>query len=171
MLLNKKTLALAAAAVLLGSLAMQTAQAASFNFTGNVSYSASSPSLLGEAISGQFSYSDAAAALAGPDGTVELLSFDVNFLGQTYQLGQAVDAYVQFESGVLIGPNAGFTYGATSLQLQSFFGSSGFAYNAGGFDSFGDLTVSAVPEPSTWALGLAGLAVIGVMARRRRQQA
>jgi hypothetical protein len=133
MLLNKKTLAFAAtaAAVLFGSLATPSAHAASFNFSGNVNYSAGSPSLLGETISGQFSYSDAAAALGGPDGAPELLSLDFNFLGQTYHLSQATDAYAQFESGVLVGPNAGFTLGASTLQLQSFFGASGFTYTAG----------------------------------------
>lgn len=169
MLLNKKTLALTAAAVLLGALTLQTAQAASFNFIGNVSFSTGSPSLRGEAISGRFSYSDAAAALAGFDGTAELLSLDVSFLGQTYHLGQAADPYAQFEDGVLVGPNAGFTNGGTTLQLQSFFGGKGFTYTVGGFDSLGHLSISAVPEPSTWALGLAGLAVIGALARRRQQ--
>jgi len=56
------------------------------------------------------------------------------------------------------------------LQLQAFFGYVGFTYSLNGKDSLGDLSVSAVPEPSTWALGLAGLAVMGSIARRRRQQ-
>lgn len=33
----------------------------------------------------------------------------------------------------------------------------------------GELTVSAIPEPSTYALLVAGLGVVGLVARRRRQ--
>jgi len=153
-----------ALALLTGALA---AQAATYSFSGAVT---SGPQL-GQLLSGQFSFDDAAAALAGPDGTVALTGLSLSFLGQTFQLPAAIDAYAQFEGGQLLGPNAGFTGFATpgaTLQLQSFFGSSGFTYNAGGLDSLGDLTVSAVPEPAGWALGLAGLAVVAGLSRRRR---
>jgi len=154
----------AAMALLTGAL---TAQAATYNFSGTV---ISGPQL-GQLLSGQFSFDDAAAALAGPDGSVDLTGLSLSFLGQTFQLGQALDPYAQFEGGQLIGPNAGFSGfavpGAT-LQLQSFFGSSNFTYNAGGLDSLGELSISAVPEPASWALGLAGLAVVLGLSRRRR---
>ena len=161
-----KTLAKTAAALALSCGAL-AAQAATYSFSGTVSFGP----LLGQAISGQFSFDDAAAALAGPDGTVNLLSLDVSFLGQSFQLGQATDAYAQFEGGQLLGPNAGFTgfpVAGAALQLQSFFGASGFSYNANGLDSIGDLSISAVPEPAGWALGLAGLAVLACLSRRRQ---
>jgi hypothetical protein len=34
-----------------------------------------------------------------------------------------------------------------------------------------DLTVSAVPEPATWIMMIAGVGLMGVMLRRRRPQA
>jgi hypothetical protein len=161
---NLKTLAFAAGL----ALASQAASAASFNLSGVVDFSAANPSLVGQTIAVQFSYSDAAAALAGLDGTVDLLSLDVSFLGQTYHLPQAVDAYAQFEGGKLVGPNAGFANVAGGdLQLQSFWGRSGFAYSLHGADSVGDLSVSAVPEPSSWALSLVGLLGLGALAHRR----
>jgi MYXO-CTERM domain-containing protein len=163
-MIKLKTLALVAAL----ALASQAASAATFNFTGVVDFSAASPSLVGQSIAVAFSYDDVAAALAGPDGAVDLLSLDVSFLGQTYHLPQAVDAYAQFEGGLLVGPNAGFAdVAGGALQLQSFWGSSGFAYSLNGADSLGDLSVSAVPEPASWALGLAGLGLLGAVVRRR----
>jgi MYXO-CTERM domain-containing protein len=162
--LHTLTRGAAALALFTGALA---AQAATFNFSGTVNFGPQ----LGQQLSGQFSFDDAAAALAGPDGTVALSSLSLSFLGQTFQLAQAIDPYAQFEGGQLLGPNAGFSGFATpaaTLQLQSFFGSSGFTFSANGQDSLGDLTISAVPEPASWALGLAGLAVLAGLSRRRR---
>ncbi len=166
---NIKSLALA-----LGlALGAQVASAATYTFSGQISFSAQTPSLLGETLTVSFSLSDAAvAALNGGDGSVALSSLNLSFLGQTRDLSQAIDAYAQFEAGQLIGPNAGFQgLAGGDLQLVSSFGNSSFYYSLNGKDSLGDLSVSAVPEPSTWALGLAGLAVVGSLARRRRQQA
>ncbi|MCV2360344.1 PEP-CTERM sorting domain-containing protein [Paucibacter sp. TC2R-5] len=166
MIFNLKTLALAAGL----ALASQAASAASFNFSGVVDFSPTASKLVGEFIAGQFSYDDQAALLAGPDGTVALQSLDLSFLGQTFHLAPGSDAYAQFEGGALVGPNAGFAGVAGGyLQLLSVWGSSGFSYSHHGADSLGSLTVSAVPEPSTWALSLVGLLGLGALARRRAQ--
>jgi hypothetical protein len=38
----------------------------------------------------------------------------------------------------------------------------------GNTDTFLDYTIAAVPEPSSWALLIAGFGLTGLMARRRR---
>ncbi|MDC6695439.1 FxDxF family PEP-CTERM protein, partial [Leclercia adecarboxylata] len=77
--------------------------------------------------------------------------------------------YAQFDAGSLTGPNALFnTAGGGRLELQSFFGSSNFTYNIAGTDKLGTLTISAVPEPQTYALMLGGLAAVAFIARRRK---
>jgi hypothetical protein len=52
-------------------------------------------------------------------------------------------------------------------------GSYSFSYQNAGGDNFGALldnvSVSAVPEPETYAMLLAGLGFVGFMARRKRR--
>lgn len=100
--------------------------------------------------------SDLAAGLAGTLDTASLISLSLNFQGQSFTLAQASTAYApyaQFDAGSLTGPNALFnTAGGGRLELQSFFGSSNFTYNIAGTDKLGTLTISAVPEPQTYAL-------------------
>ncbi len=67
-------------------------------------------------------------------------------------------------------PHAGsFTFNAatTGTYTALVFGKPG---TTTGFSSFG-LTVAAVPEPETYAMMLAGLGLIGVIARRRKESA
>lgn len=155
----KKSL-LALAALSLAGLA----QAATYNFSGSFDAQSGAP-----ALSGQFSFDESLVAAAGGDGQFALSALSLNFMGQSYSLAQAFDPYVQFEAGALVGPNASFqTANGGTLALQSFFGSSNFTYTLNGADSSGTLSISAVPEPSTWLMSLAGLAAVGAIARRRK---
>lgn len=153
------------------------AHAGTYNFTGHFD---SDPSTT---ISGTFSFDDVTAAgvIAAGDGVedwVDLTSLTVNFGGQTYTLAQAVPGTAQAEFFLgdlnnLSGANAVFqNIGSTSstLALNSSWGLSSFAYKLNGVDvGSGSLTISAaVPEPASWALGLAGLAAIGLLMSRRR---
>jgi hypothetical protein len=155
----KKSL-LALAALSLAGLA----QAATYNFSGSFDAQSGAP-----ALSGQFSFDESLVAAAGGDGQFTLSALSLNFMGQSYSLAQAFDPYVQFEAGALVGPNASFqTANGGTLALQSFFGWSNFTYTLNGADSSGTLSISAVPEPSTWLMSLAGLAAVGAIARRRK---
>lgn len=155
-----RTTTLALAALTLAG----AAQAATYQFQGSFDTAATVTVL-----TGSFSFDDTLAAAGGFDGTFDLTALTVSFQGQTFTLPQATNAYVQFEGGTLTGPNALFqTAAGGQLELQSFFGSSNFTFNQAGKDQLGTLTISAVPEPQTYALLLGGLAAVGFIARRRK---
>lgn len=163
-MIRKSALALAAALTLVG-----TANAATYAITG--SYDADPTA---DVLTGSFSFSDSDIAAGSIDDTFALTALTLTFQGTTYTLTNAVNAYVQFDAGMLVGPNASFDTGNGVLSLQSFsfFGtnSSNFIYTvAGGGDASGTLNfTAAVPEPASYALALAGLGALGLVARRRK---
>jgi hypothetical protein len=63
--------------------------------------------------------------------------------------------------------------GASGIAATTFtpYMDEGFAVRAYFDASSGRVTIAAVPEPETYALMLAGLALMGGIARRRRNQA
>jgi hypothetical protein len=95
--------------------------------------------------------------------------------------GQNLNGILNFGFG---GTNANSTYasglnlvrvngGASGLlpTVYTPYADEGFAVRAFLDSGSGDLTIAAVPEPETYAMLLAGLGLMGAIARRRRNQA
>jgi hypothetical protein len=73
-------------------------------------------------------------------------------------------------SGQLAAGNYALQWGG-SIQSDSFdVGVLGTQFGSGEFTQFGQLTVTAVPEPETYAMFLAGLGLMGAVARRRKSK-
>ena len=152
-------LALAACALFASAAQANT----SYNFGGVVEDGV----LAGQSFSGQFSFDETLLA-ATPDYLMPS-TLTLTFNGTVYTLATALDGSIgiAFDAGKPVGIDAVWGNDANGLVLSSGFGSPYLADTAG---NFGSVTISAspVPEPASWALGLAGLAAIGLLMNRRR---
>lgn len=163
-----KTTALAA--LLLVSVSAAQAAIQTYSFNGALE----SGALIGESYLGQFSFDDATLTLTGEE-YLGVNSLNMSFLGSNWGLGQLEPGAVA-EVRFVDGSFTGLSYSA-SLNGVGFStipglvdGSDAFvAYSpATGLEGTGTLTLAPVPEPTTYAMLLAGLALMGTVARRRR---
>ena len=171
-------LTLATSAALM--LAPALSQAASFTFSGQVD----DGPLVGQAFAGSFEF-DASSVTPTFEGNLPLSAFSMLLAGQTYSLASADAApvAVYYEGSFL-----GLSYidaDAANPLLRPFvalvpgFLSLGDAYLAydqssdpnAGLAGYGSFSVAVVPEPAALLLMLAGLGVVGGMARRSRHAA
>jgi len=159
----------ALAAVLLGAMPAAQAAVQTYSFNGAID----SGHYLGETFSGQFSFDDAGLSLSGTE-YVNLASLSLNFLSTNWTLANAVplsNSDVTFENGNFLG----LSFSAESANV-SFSVIPGFSAVSESFIAYdtplgnsgaGSVIYAAVPEPESYALLLAGLGLMGVLARRR----
>ena len=106
-------------------------------------------------------------------GPVDLASFSVQLDNNTWTNPVNVLQFLDASGHVIAGtdvsygmlPQGGFTVASVSpVQGVS---SVLLLFGSRDFDNLHITTMAAVPEPSTWALGLAGLGLLGMATRRR----
>jgi hypothetical protein len=73
-------------------------------------------------------------------------------------------------SGQLTAGNYALSWGGSIRSQSSTVGLLGTQFGSGEFTQLGQLTVTAVPEPETYAMFLAGLGLMGAVARRRKSK-
>jgi hypothetical protein len=162
----------ALAALLVAVLPAAQAATQSYAFNGTID----SGSQTGESFSGQFSFDDAALGLSG-EQYLGVDSLDMSFLGAHWGLGQlesGAAAEVKFVDGVFAGLSYAASLNGTSVALMSGTVDTTDAYlaytPATGFEGDATVIYAPVPEPQTYAMLLAGMAIMGTMAARRRQR-
>lgn len=157
--------------------ALPAAQAATYSFSGMMD----SGSLIGESFSGNFSFDD--LGLTGIDLEIRgLNSLSLSFLGTTYTLGNADSSPdVSFLNGSFLGLSYSVTtstFGFSAISGTSDTSDAFLAYDklsggniVDGQSSSGLIFYLPVPEPESYAMLLAGLGLIGLVARRRSKAA
>lgn len=157
-----RPLLIAAAALLAAS-----AHAATFSFSGVID----AGPLATDNVSFSGSYDVDTSALTGVGfESLTLSAFSLNFLLNDYTL--AAGATADYQDGVFLGVSYSFSDASHTLNMTSGSLDLSDAYlhytPAGGIESSGSYSVTAVPEPETYALMLGGLGLVGWMARRRK---
>lgn len=151
-------------------IAASAAHADSFNFNGSID----AGPLSGQSFSGSFTV-DTSAVTGSAFEQLLLSDFSLNFNALGYS--QNGTATADYADGVFLGLSYSFSTESYQLSMLSgtFDASDAVLYFQPMLNgapvptaSSGLYTVTAVPEPETWALMLGGLGAIGMLARRRR---
>lgn len=153
--------------------AFPAAQAAtqSYTFNGMLEYGA----LLGQTYSGSFSFDDVSLTSIGSEW-LAVSSLSMNFGSTNYTLvDAAATSEVAFLDGNFLGLSFSNSTGDPLFSLiagQSTLSEAFVAYDTNlGLSGTGNLSfAAAVPEPESYAMLLAGLGLMGLMARRRSQR-
>lgn len=162
----------ALAALLLAFLPAAQAAVQTYNFSGTLE----SGAFIGQTYSGNFSFDDAALTSIGSEW-LAVSSLSMNLLGTSYTLADAAaPAEVAYFDGSFVGLSYSNLAGdplfsliaGTSAPSEAF-----IAYDTPqGFSGTGNVSFTTpVPEPDTYAMMLAGIGLLGFMARRRRRAA
>jgi hypothetical protein len=160
-----RTTALAAALLAV----FPAAQAATYSFSGTMD----SGALIGQSFSGLFSFDDSALTKAGEE-YLGVGSLSMNFLGNVWDLSIRENgsvAEVKFYDGIFAGLSYSATWGTTGFTSAPGLSDTSDAFvsydSQLGLSGGSSVIYAAVPEPESYAMLLAGLGLMGLIARRR----